>query len=90
MGASSDGPVGQDMPHAGNDDADMPDWDDDDLVSMQAEPMVLAITLKTAAYEPQHSINAVQSLGLSSSQSAFDKYSIHSGSLHSCLRSCFT
>lgn len=40
MGVPSDGQIGQDMRQTDHDDADMPDWDDDDLVAMQAEPMV--------------------------------------------------
>ena len=38
MGAPSDGRGDQDLQQTGNDD--MPDWDDDDLAAMQAEPMV--------------------------------------------------
>lgn len=40
MGAPSDGHMEQGMRQTGNDDPGMPDWDDDDFVAMQAEPMV--------------------------------------------------
>ena len=40
MGAPLADATGQDFHHTSNDDAEMPDWDDDDLVAMQAEPMV--------------------------------------------------
>lgn len=40
MGGPSERQIGQDMRQTDHDDADMPDWDDDDLVAMQAEPMV--------------------------------------------------
>ena len=40
MGAPLGDTAGHDFQHASNDDAEMPDWDDDDLVAMQAEPMV--------------------------------------------------
>lgn len=40
MGAPSHGQAGPDLQHTGNDNAGMPDWDDDDLAAMQAEPMV--------------------------------------------------
>ena len=38
MGAPSHGRADQGVQHTGNDD--VPDWDDDDLAAMQAEPMV--------------------------------------------------
>ena len=41
MGDPSDVQVGQGIRQTDrDDDADMPGWDDDDLVAMQAEPMV--------------------------------------------------
>ena len=44
MGTGSDAAVDHAEPILGAaDDARMPDWDDDDLVAMQAEPMVLKI-----------------------------------------------
>ena len=40
MGDTINDAARDDFQHADNDDAGMPDWDDDDLVAMQAEPMV--------------------------------------------------
>lgn len=51
MGAPSDGQAGHGLQHTGNDDAGMPDWDDDDLAAMQAEPMVQ--NFKLAPRNPQ-------------------------------------
>ena len=48
MGAPSDGQRDQGLQHTGDDD--MPDWDDDDdLATMQAEPMVETSTHPDAA-----------------------------------------
>lgn len=45
MGAPSDGRAGHNLQPEGSDDAGMPDWDDDNLAAMQAEPMVKAFRL---------------------------------------------
>ncbi|KAL3157492.1 hypothetical protein ABBQ32_011956 [Trebouxia sp. C0010 RCD-2024] len=59
MGVPSDGQIGQDMRQTDHDDADMPDWDDDDLVAMQAEPMVPK-SAPTLAAPQQQGANEVE------------------------------
>ena len=51
MGAGSGALPGQNAPE-GSEDAGMPEWDDDDLVAMQAEPMVALATLALLPTRP--------------------------------------
>lgn len=50
MGAPLDGRAGLELHHTSNDDAGRPDWDDDDLAAMQAEPMVQNFRLDPQNY----------------------------------------